>query len=71
LLDWVESIKNDPDILKAVDQGDPGPVRFLEENLELLISKMDLRADELDRLMEAEGKSHALVRPAAEVSLLA
>lgn len=56
LLDWVESIRNDPDILKAVDEGDPGPIQFLETNLETLINRMGVASDELDKLVETEGK---------------
>lgn len=56
LLQWVESLKNDPDVLAAIEDGENNPIDFLQINLESVISKMNVTSDELDKMIEQSGE---------------
>lgn len=56
LLRWVESLKDDPEVLKENEAGRSGPVEFLEQHLGELIAGMDGVTDELDSMVEKSGE---------------
>ena len=56
LLRWVESLKDDPEVLKEIEAGRSGPVEFLEQHLGELIAGMDGVTDELDSMVEKSGE---------------
>jgi autophagy-related protein 11 len=61
LLHWVESLREDPEILGAIAEGDMGPVRFLEEHLATLIGNMDVATGELGKMISDTGLFHLFV----------
>lgn len=58
----MESIKEDPEILSAVETGDKGPIQYLQSRMESLISTMDNASGELDRMIQDSGRCEPIVQ---------
>ena len=52
---WVEGLKEDPEILAAIEEGDANPIDFLQSSLEGIIKRMDVTSNELDKMIERSG----------------
>lgn len=56
LLHLIESLKDDPEVLKEIEAGQPGPVAFLDRHLADLIAGMDGVTAELNTMVEKSGE---------------
>jgi hypothetical protein len=61
----VRALRDDPDLMSKVTEGDPNPIEYLQDNLETFISKMDVVGQELDRMIEQFCASCILWRSSA------
>jgi hypothetical protein len=55
LVKWAESLRDDPTILAAVEEGDTSPVDILQAGLDDLISRMNPDVSALNKMMEESG----------------
>jgi hypothetical protein len=52
----VENLKEDPEILAAVDKGDRNPVDYLQAHLEEMISTLSASTGPLDKQVKDQGE---------------
>ncbi|WVQ97743.1 hypothetical protein IAU59_004857 [Kwoniella sp. CBS 9459] len=52
LILWVEGLKEDQDVLAAIEEGDEDHLEVLQASIESLLGKVDFASEELDRLIE-------------------
>jgi len=52
----VEALKEDPDILAAIEESDTNPIDLLQNNLDAIIANMDVTGIELDKMIERSGE---------------
>ena len=57
LMKWIEGLKEDPEVLAAIEEGDSNPIDFLEASVGDIISSMDMAGGELDKMIERSGSS--------------
>nr|XP_031861804.1 uncharacterized protein CI109_002633 [Kwoniella shandongensis]KAA5528876.1 hypothetical protein CI109_002633 [Kwoniella shandongensis] len=58
LVQWVEGLKNDEEVLAAMEEGDEDHLEGLQASIETLIGRVDFASDELDRMIERSGESN-------------
>jgi hypothetical protein len=51
LLSWMTSVKDDPDVLAAIDSGQINPLPGLQSTLESLIAELNSAGDGLGKLL--------------------
>lgn len=51
----MESLKEDPEVLAAVEEIDANPIDGLQTNLEGIVARMDVSSVELDKWIERSG----------------
>ena len=57
LMRWIEALKEDPEVLAAIEEGDSNPIDFLQASVDDIISNMDMAGGELDKMIERSGWS--------------
>ncbi|KAK8846655.1 hypothetical protein IAR55_005742 [Kwoniella newhampshirensis] len=60
LVQWVEALKNDEEVLAAMEEGDEDHLDALQTSIETLIGRVDFASDELDRMIERSAQLREL-----------
>lgn len=62
LLKWLTDLRDDPDILRGMQEGDPDPVQYLEENVLHLVKQLENASAELDEVVNRSSACACLFR---------